>query len=488
MPSVDSNYDAKVAATPKTPAYQYNPLPQSSQAVPAATSTQIKTFTTGVDNAQTDFNKSLAEAKKTLDMGVKAKNQFVIDSAKNLINTLNTVVKPALAILQKAENPNAGYTGDITSINKALGSGAPGSGPSGVVLGSGGKGAYSLSQIRDYMNANNGEFPPDLNTIASGITASDLTNLMNEYKSSKRLGGSDTISTGLTTGAGTPEQKAARQSAFDLLKLQFDEYGLGALVEPLRGLIQEGVSPSEFAVRLRQTDPYKKRFAANATRISSGLRALSEAEYIGLEDGYQNIMRNYGLPASYYAKGDLGRQEGFEKFIAGDVSVSELEDRISIAQKRVIDAAPQVKEALKQFYPDIKDGDILAYTLDPTQGLANIQKKVLAAEIGGAAIGAKLGATVGRAEELAKYGVTAETARAGFGAIGGGLERGRQLSSIYQEPAYTQAVAEEEVFNLPGQTGSQQKRKKIIGLEKATFGGQSGLTSGALSENRAGSY
>ena len=279
-----------------------------------------------------------------------------------------------------------------------------------------------------------------------------------------------------------------RKSAYDLLFEQFNQYGLSSLVEGIKGLVQENVSPSEFAIRLRQTDAYKKRFAANAQRIASGLRALSEGEYIALEDQYQNIMRNYGLPATYYTRSDMGRQEGFEKFIAGDVSASELEDRISIAQKRVIDAAPQVKEALKQFYPDIKDGDILAYTLDPTQGLANIQKKVLAAEIGGAAIGAGLGAGVARAEELARYGVTAETARAGFGAIGGGLERGRQLASIYQQPDYNQAVAEEEVFNLPGQTEAQQKRKKVIGLEKATFGGQTGVSSGALSQNRAGSY
>jgi hypothetical protein len=292
----------------------------------------------------------------------------------------------------------------------------------------------------------------------------------------------------LTGGAGTSEQQIARQSAFDLLKLQFDEYGLGALVEPLRGLIQEGISPSEFAVRLRQTEPYKKRFAANAARVSSGLRALSEGEYIRLEDEYQNVMRNYGLPASYYTKGDMGRQEGFEKLIAGDVSMTELEDRIMIAQNRVINAAPEVTEALKQFYPDIKNADILAYTLDPTQGLATIKKKVLAAEIGGAAIGAGLGAAATRAEELARYGVTAESARQGYEAIGGGLERGRQLSSIYQQPDYNQAVAEQEVFNLPGQAQAGEKRKKIIGLEKATFGGQTGVSSGALSQNRAGSY
>ena len=284
------------------------------------------------------------------------------------------------------------------------------------------------------------------------------------------------------------KKRRAGQSAYDILLSEFNQYGLGSLVEPLKGLIVSGPSEAELTLALRQTPQYQKRFAANAARINKGLRALSEAEYIGLEDGYQNIMRNYGLPASYYTKDSMGTQAGFEKFIAGDVSPTELEERVVTAQKRVLDAAPEITTALKQFYPDIKNGDILAYTLDPERGLADIKKKVTAAEIGGAALGARLATDVGRAEELARYGVTAETARAGYGAIGGGLERGRQLSSIYQQPDYNQAVAEEEVFNLPGQTQAGEKRKKIIGLEKATFGGQTGVSSGALSQNRAGSY
>jgi hypothetical protein len=283
-------------------------------------------------------------------------------------------------------------------------------------------------------------------------------------------------------------KRRAGQSAYDILLSEFNQYGLGSLVEPLKALIVSGPSEAELTLALRQTEPYKKRFAANAARINKGLRALSEAEYISLEDGYQNVMRNYGLPASYYTKDSMGTQAGFEKFIAGDVSPTELEERVVTAQKRVLDAAPEVTTALKQFYPDIKNGDILAYTLDPERGLADIKKKVTAAEIGGAALGARLAADVGRAEELARYGVTADTARAGFGAIGGGLERGRQLADIYQQPDYTQTVAEEEVFNLPGQTQAGQKRRKIIGMEKATFGGQTGITSGALSRDRAGSY
>jgi hypothetical protein len=79
-----------------------------------------------------------------------------------------------------------------------------------------------------------------------------------------------------------------------------------------------------------------------------------------------------------------------------DVSAAELEERVLTAQKRVLDAAPEVMTALKQFYPDINNSNILAYTLDPEKGLEDIRKKVTAAEIGGAALGAGLTTSLDR--------------------------------------------------------------------------------------------
>ena len=279
-----------------------------------------------------------------------------------------------------------------------------------------------------------------------------------------------------------------RQSAYDILYNQFNQYGLGSLVEDIKYLIQSNVSPSQFSLELQNTKAYQNRFAANKERIAKGLSALSPAEYIGLEDQYQNVMRNYGLPASYYTKDATGKQAGFEKFLAGDVSASELEDRISTAQKRVINANPEVTTALKQFYPDITNADILAYTLDPSQGLESIKRKVTAAEIGGAALQTGLTTNLARAEELQRYGVDKAEATAGYSAIGDGLQRGSQLAAIYGESPYTQATAESEVFKLSGQQEARKQRQKITGLEKATFGGQTGLTSGALARDRAGGY
>jgi hypothetical protein len=290
-------------------------------------------------------------------------------------------------------------------------------------------------------------------------------------------------------------KKRESQSAYDLLYAQFAQYGMGSLVEPLKQYIQQGLSRSEFTLRLRETKAYEKRFAANAKRIASGLTALDEAAYIGLEDQYQNIMREYGLPASYYARGELGIQEGFEKLLANDVSPTELEDRVMTAQSRVINANPEVLKTLKQFYPDITNGDILAYTLDPTKGLSEIKRKITASEIGGAALAAgldlgktpeQIAASEARARMLAGYGVSKEQAMTGFQTVAEIAPRGSQLAEFYNRPTYGQMEAEQEVFNLEGAVAARNKRKQLTELERASFSGSAGAASqGAIGRERA---
>jgi len=282
------------------------------------------------------------------------------------------------------------------------------------------------------------------------------------------------------------QNKAERRSAYDLLFSEFKQYGLEALVTPLKSLIEEGVSPSEFTLRLRETDAYKKRFAANAQRVAKGLRALSEAEYIGTEDQYQDVMRRYGMPESYYTKGELGIQSGFEKFLAGDVSAVELEDRIQTAQNRVVNSNPEVAKALKEFYPGISNGDILAYVLDPANAIEQIKRKVTAAEIGGAAIQSGLKTGMTRAEELAAAGITKQQAQQGFQTVAEVAPRGGQLAEIYKQDPYTQTTAEQEVFGLAGAVDAARQRKKLTQLETAAFSGSAGQ--GAIARDRAGAF
>lgn len=287
------------------------------------------------------------------------------------------------------------------------------------------------------------------------------------------------------------QQDKTRQgkSAYDFLYDQFNQYGLGALVTPLRDLINEGLSAAEFTLRLRETDAYKKRFAANAQRIAKGLRPLDEATYVGLEDQYQNIMKRYGLPESYYTRGELGRQEGFERFLAGDVSPTELEDRISTAQNRILYANPEVGIALKTFYPDISNGDLLAYALDPEKALAQIKRRITAAEVGASAVQMGLATNVTDAEYLARYGVTKEQAQQGYRNVAEVLPRASMLGDIYAKQGmgpYTQQTAEQEVFNVPGAAEAAAKRRKLAELETAQFSGRAGV--GALARERAGGF
>jgi hypothetical protein len=181
--------------------------------------------------------------------------------------------------------------------------------------------------------------------------------------------------------------------------------------------------------------------------------------------------------------------------LANDVSNTELEDRLLVAQDRVLKSNPEVLKALKDFYPDIKNGDILAYALDPKNAIKNIQSKVTAAEIGGAALAQGLNQSqtpeeiqryAARAEQLAGAGVTKAAAQQGFETVAGMAPRGGQLASIYREEPYTQQTAESEVFNLAGSAEAKRKREKLTGLEQAAFGGRAGAAQGALGRERAG--
>jgi hypothetical protein len=278
--------------------------------------------------------------------------------------------------------------------------------------------------------------------------------------------------------------QAQRQSAYDLLLEQFKQYGLSDLVEPLKNLITSGASPSEFTIRLRESEPYKKRFAANAQRVAKGLTALDEATYLGMEDQYQEVMRQYGLPASYYAKDATGKQAGFEQLLANDISNVELADRLMVAQDRVLKANPEVLKTIREFYPDITNGDILAYTLDPKNAIKDIERKATAAEIGAAQRGAGLQATLSGAEALVANKVTGEQYQAAAPTISEASIRGGQLASIYKEDPYTQQTAEQAVLNTPGSAEAIRRTKKLAGLETAAFSGQSGR--GAIDRERAG--
>jgi len=319
----------------------------------------------------------------------------------------------------------------------------------------------------------------EANTAIAGVnTAGAETGTI-----SQSMGGPEFTPVGMSTPVvGSTTTDTSKADAYQKLYDEFNGLGLGALVSDAKDLLMKATSISAMPDALRTTKAYKDRFSANDARIANGLSALSPAQYLAKEDAYQNLMRNYGLPASYYATGQYGKQEGFDKLLSNDVSAVELEDRIATAQQRVINSNPEVLKALKQFYPDINNADILAYTLDPKNALDTIHRKVTAAEIGGAALAQGLQANGGTAESLAGQGITKAQAQQGYTNVAEMVPRGSQLSDIYGQGAYTQGTAEAEVFNTAGAAAATAKRKKLTSLETAQFQGSSGV--GSLNRDR----
>ena len=296
------------------------------------------------------------------------------------------------------------------------------------------------------------------------------------------IGGGTSITTGGVNGL-SDEEKAGRQSAYDILLTEFTKYGLQSLVTDAKDLLINRTPASQIPLALQNTEAYKQRFSANQDRIKAGLRALSPAEYVSKEDALQKIMRQYGLPASYYTPATDGKQVNFDKLIAADVDDAELEDRIATAQKRVLNTKPEVLQALRNFYPDINNADILAYTLDPKNAIQDIKRKVTAAEIGGAALAQGLKTGAASAEALAGQGITGAQYSQAAPFISEATQRGSQLTSFYNQGPYTQATAEAEALNTAGAADAAKKRKQLTALEQASFGGSSGV--GALGRDKA---
>jgi hypothetical protein len=298
---------------------------------------------------------------------------------------------------------------------------------------------------------------------------------------------------------GKPVEDTSRQDAYQKLYDEFNAIGLGALVSDAKDLLMRATSISAMPDALRGTKAYTDRFSANDARIKAGLKALSPAAYLNMEDKYQEVMRQYGLPESYYKTGLYGKQEGFEKLLASDVSNVELEDRLITAQQRVLNSNPEVLKAIKDFYGDsVTNGDILAYALDPSKAIQDIKKKVTAAEIQSAAnvfglnqitkesTPEQIKALEARAAALAGQGVDKEAALTGFETVSDLTPRGSQLAEIYKESPYTQGTAEAEVFKTAGSAEAKAKRKRLTGKETASFSGSSGV--GALGRDRATNY
>ena len=290
-------------------------------------------------------------------------------------------------------------------------------------------------------------------------------------------------------------------AAFTALFSSLSALGLEGLVDVLnniRTLYPE--IKSEDALLLlkydkRYNEPYLKRFEGNRKRMAAGLAPLDDATYLSNEAAYKKIFESYGLK-------QFANRDRYANFIGSDVAPDEIAARVQLVYDRVQGALPQVSKALLQFYPELTTQDLMAYTLDPANQLPVIQRKIQAAEIGGAALAQNLGTslqattftgaqaapytnvkrgTIG-VETMLKAGTDAAEAAKASAYVADVLPVAENISALYANgyKQYGQVEAEKEAYL--GSIEAKKAREALVGRERAEFGGTAGVLK---SQNRA---
>lgn len=254
-------------------------------------------------------------------------------------------------------------------------------------------------------------------------------------------------------------------SATAWLKATLASWGLSSLYTDALKLVQGGVtSDSELSLSLQQTDAYKKRFAGNALRQKAGLPELSPAQYIALEEQYQNTLRSYGLPSGFYDSHD-----DFTKMIGNDISPAELADRAQIAHDQYTNAPDEIKKLWSSY--GYSKGDAIAGILDPTVGTQIIKDRAAQVGIGGAAAQQGLSVSQPRAQQLQQAGVTLQGARDAYQKIAQVLGTDQNIAHRFGT-TFDQSQEEDDL--LLGDAEADTKRRTLYDSEQALFGGSAG--------------
>lgn len=260
------------------------------------------------------------------------------------------------------------------------------------------------------------------------------------------------------------------RDAFMALNSLFKQYGLGSLAGKIYEYVKNGYGADTISILLQDTPEYKKRFAANEARIKAGMSVLSPAEYIAVENSYRQIMRQSGLPEGFYDTSD-----DFTSWISGDMSPTELQNRVDLATQATALANPAYKSALKQM--GLSDGELAAYFLDPDRAIPFLQKTAATAAVGAEALQRGLQFDQAYSEQLATMGISREQAAQGYAKIADEFSDLGTLAQVYGGQ-WTQRMAEEDVF--VGGTAASQERERLVGREKGSFSGAAGSARAGL--------
>lgn len=250
-----------------------------------------------------------------------------------------------------------------------------------------------------------------------------------------------------------------------IISTYLTQWGLSDLIPTVSQLGLTGADSDQINLTLQQTPEWQARFAGNTARMAAGLAPLDPATYIGLEDSYAQATRD--LPAGFVTKALT------DQWIGGDVSASEISDRVQMASQTYINADDATKQAWDQFSGAPGQSNAIAAILDPNTSEALIQQQTTAAQIGGAAINQGLLANKSIATQAAQQGVTLASARTAYQQIASRLPTDTSIAGRFGQ---TFGQTQEEQATLLGQADQTRQQQTLYGEEQSLFTGHGGAT------------
>lgn len=244
------------------------------------------------------------------------------------------------------------------------------------------------------------------------------------------------------------QQRMSQESARSIVREFLREIDLPGLEDLLYNVIiaDEDVSDERLVMEVRKTPEYAARFPGMELRRQQGRRAITEAEYLGIERGYKQMMQAAGLPQGFYdSPNDFGQLMGY------DISVDELGRRVQDGYQAVAQADPSVKETLRAFY-GVTDGELAAFFLDPGKAESLIMQQTATAQLGAVAAREGFGSAADRlaAERMQRLGVTEQEAQQAYST----LSRSRELLTPI-EGGETALDVSETALGLTGRGGTE---------------------------------
>jgi len=213
---------------------------------------------------------------------------------------------------------------------------------------------------------------------------------------------------------------------------------------------------------VRTTDYYQEAFSGNVR--DDGSVRYDEDTYLSFVEAYSDAILSAGLNPDLF-------QNRYGDLIAGNVSPNEFASRVENVYQRVIDAVPEVRERLNEYYGvGMTNQAIMASFMDADVGAAILEKRIAVSEVGAEA--SVRGFTIAQefANRLYEAGTDTTSEAAQFFSLAeNSLPVLNALASRHDDPDddFTlEEFAAAELFSDP-----QQRRtiRRLLAQERSTF-------------------